>query len=341
MQDLTTGEVRRVYADGGSVVRQPAGRPTAPGCSRPAQTATPRSCCSSSTSTARPAEQIMPAKGEEAAFAVPGPWLPDGSGFLLRTDVGREFVGLARFDLETRSQQLAARSRDGTSRRCCSRKTGGVLVWTRQRRRHLRAPRRRDERRHGRRRAAGADAAGRPDLRAVARAPTAARSRRSLVTGGRRDQRRRRRHRTGRRARSDGSPTRWPASRRRPSNRSSCRSRPHDGREIPAWLYRPAGDGPFPVVLSIHGGPEAQERPAYNYGGLYQYLVANGIAVLAPNVRGSNGYGRTYQRLVLRDWGGGDMADFEAAAQYLQRSPTGRSATGSACSAARTAGSRR
>ena len=41
----------------------------------------------------------------------------------------------------------------------------------------------------------------------------------------------------------------------------------HDGRDIPAWLYRPEGEGPFPVILSIHGGPEAQERPAYRTPG--------------------------------------------------------------------------
>lgn len=92
----------------------------------------------------------------------------------------------------------------------------------------------------------------------------------------------------------------------------------HDGRDIPAWLYRPVGDGPFPVVLSIHGGPEAQERPQYNYAGLYQYLLANGIGVLAPNVRGSTGYGRAYQTLIHRDWGGDELGDFEHANRYLR-----------------------
>jgi dipeptidyl aminopeptidase/acylaminoacyl peptidase len=92
----------------------------------------------------------------------------------------------------------------------------------------------------------------------------------------------------------------------------------HDGRDIPAWLYRPAGPGPFGVVLSIHGGPEAQERPRYNYAGLYQYLLHEGIGVLAPNVRGSTGYGTAYQRLILRDFGGAELGDFEAAARYLR-----------------------
>lgn len=91
----------------------------------------------------------------------------------------------------------------------------------------------------------------------------------------------------------------------------------HDGRQVPAFLYRPAGDGPFPVVLSIHGGPESQELPDYTYGGLYQYLLSQGVGVLAPNVRGSFGYGKEYQRLIHRDWGGAELGDFERAVKYL------------------------
>ena len=90
----------------------------------------------------------------------------------------------------------------------------------------------------------------------------------------------------------------------------------HDDRAVPAWLLRPEGDGPFPVVLSIHGGPEAQERPSYSP--LYQYLLSRGIGVLAPNVRGSTGYGRTYQKLIHHDWGGAELGDFKAAAEYLR-----------------------
>ena len=88
-----------------------------------------------------------------------------------------------------------------------------------------------------------------------------------------------------------------------------------DGREIPAWLYRPEGNGPSPVVLSVHGGPEAQERPWYQP--LYQYLLSRGIGVLATNIRGSTGYGKTYQKLIHHDWGGGDLKDWEHAALWL------------------------
>lgn len=67
-------------------------------------------------------------------------------------------------------------------------------------------------------------------------------------------------------------------------------------RQIPAWLYKPQGTGPFPVVISIHGGPESQSRPSFS--STYQlWLEKLGVAVLVPNVRGSAGYGKTYVAL--------------------------------------------
>jgi dipeptidyl aminopeptidase/acylaminoacyl peptidase len=66
----------------------------------------------------------------------------------------------------------------------------------------------------------------------------------------------------------------------------------HDGLELTGWLFRPAGAGPHPTLLWFHGGPEAQERPGH--GPLFQSLVDRGIAVFAPNVRGSSGFGRTF-----------------------------------------------
>ena len=66
-----------------------------------------------------------------------------------------------------------------------------------------------------------------------------------------------------------------------------------DGMSVPAWVYKPAGKGPFPVVVSIHGGPESQARPGFT--STYQmWLQKLGVAVVVPNVRGSDGYGRTY-----------------------------------------------
>jgi dipeptidyl aminopeptidase/acylaminoacyl peptidase len=66
----------------------------------------------------------------------------------------------------------------------------------------------------------------------------------------------------------------------------------HDGLALTGWLYRPAGPPPWPTVIYLHGGPESQERPVYN--SLFQSLVAEGTAVLAPNVRGSTGFGRAF-----------------------------------------------
>ena len=64
-------------------------------------------------------------------------------------------------------------------------------------------------------------------------------------------------------------------------------------RQIPAWVYKPAGEGPFPVVIQIHGGPEGQSRPFFS--STYQmWLQELGVAVIRPNVRGSAGYGKTY-----------------------------------------------
>ena len=68
---------------------------------------------------------------------------------------------------------------------------------------------------------------------------------------------------------------------------------------VPLILTIPAGKGPFPVVVSVHGGPEAQYLPEWhvNYAPLTQYLVSRGYAVAAPNVRGSSGYGKRFEHL--------------------------------------------
>lgn len=69
-----------------------------------------------------------------------------------------------------------------------------------------------------------------------------------------------------------------------------------DGMDIPAFVYRPEADGPHPVIVSIHGGPEGQSRPYFS--STYQYWVNElGAAVVVPNVRGSAGYGKTYVSL--------------------------------------------
>jgi dipeptidyl aminopeptidase/acylaminoacyl peptidase len=72
-----------------------------------------------------------------------------------------------------------------------------------------------------------------------------------------------------------------------------------DGESIPVFLFSPVGEGPFPVVVMVHGGPEAQWVPEWhvNYVPLAQHLVSRGCAVAVPNVRGSTGYGKRYEHL--------------------------------------------
>ncbi|MGC1522785.1 MAG: alpha/beta fold hydrolase, partial [Steroidobacteraceae bacterium] len=74
-------------------------------------------------------------------------------------------------------------------------------------------------------------------------------------------------------------------------------------RQIPLYIYEPSTPGPHPVLISLHGGPESQFRPGFDP---WLEFVVNelGYAVLAPNVRGSSGYGKTYLALdngVLRE----------------------------------------
>ncbi len=67
-------------------------------------------------------------------------------------------------------------------------------------------------------------------------------------------------------------------------------------RRIPAFLYLPEGPGPHPVIVYIHGGPESQYRPGFS-STFQLWLGELGAAVVAPNVRGSAGYGKEYVKL--------------------------------------------
>jgi dipeptidyl aminopeptidase/acylaminoacyl peptidase len=70
----------------------------------------------------------------------------------------------------------------------------------------------------------------------------------------------------------------------------------HDGVPLSGWLYRPrSARGPGPLVFDYHGGPEGQSRPGMN--STVQALVARGISVFQPNVRGSSGFGKRFMSL--------------------------------------------
>jgi dipeptidyl aminopeptidase/acylaminoacyl peptidase len=92
-----------------------------------------------------------------------------------------------------------------------------------------------------------------------------------------------------------------------------------DGRQIPA-LYYAASGAPTrpPCIVFVHGGPEGQYRPTFQP--MVQHLASAGFAVLAPNVRGSSGYGRDYMHLddVRRRMD--SVADLAYAAYWLRDS---------------------
>jgi dipeptidyl aminopeptidase/acylaminoacyl peptidase len=96
-----------------------------------------------------------------------------------------------------------------------------------------------------------------------------------------------------------------------------------DGEPIPVFVFLPEGEGPFPVVVTVHGGPESQWRPWYSsgFGALTQYLVARGYAVAAPNVRGSTGYGKRFEHLDDVEKRLDSVADLAALHAWLSARP--------------------
>ena len=99
--------------------------------------------------------------------------------------------------------------------------------------------------------------------------------------------------------------------------------RTFDGRQIPAFVYRPAAarfPGRRPVLIQIHGGPESQFRPGFL--GRLNYLINElGIVLIMPNVRGSSGYGKTYLKLdngMLRE---GAVKDIGALFDWIAQQP--------------------
>ena len=91
-----------------------------------------------------------------------------------------------------------------------------------------------------------------------------------------------------------------------------------DGLKIHAW-YLPAGHGraPHPAVVWAHGGPGVQTYDAWPT--YLQSISQSGFAVLAPNFRGSTGYGAEFRNMNLSDPGGGDLEDVVAGAKWLAK----------------------
>ncbi|MGB2965311.1 MAG: S9 family peptidase [Anaerolineales bacterium] len=91
-----------------------------------------------------------------------------------------------------------------------------------------------------------------------------------------------------------------------------------DGTDVPALLYRPKQtENPPPAVIYIHGGPNWLTQVTWDP--LVQHMVSRGWVVLAPNYRGSTGYGRKWMNANRFDLGGVDTADVAAGADFLER----------------------
>ncbi len=90
----------------------------------------------------------------------------------------------------------------------------------------------------------------------------------------------------------------------------------HDDLPLTGWLYRPRHlQPPYATVLSFHGGPEGQEQPRFRYD--YQALLTQGIAVFAPNVRGSSGFGKRFVNLDNGALRVNAVRDIASTAEYL------------------------
>lgn len=98
--------------------------------------------------------------------------------------------------------------------------------------------------------------------------------------------------------------------------------RSSDGLQIPALLYKPREipkGTKLPAIVMVHGGPTAQWVRGFD--AYAQFLVDRGYVVLEPNIRGSTGYGVKFRDLNRHDWGGGDLEDVAAGAEYLKSLP--------------------
>lgn len=96
-----------------------------------------------------------------------------------------------------------------------------------------------------------------------------------------------------------------------------------DGKQIPAFIYRPKAanaGGKLPVVIQIHGGPEGQEQPNFNPR-RQSWVNELGAAVIIPNVRGSSGYGKSYMGLDNAEKREDSVKDIGALLDWVAKQP--------------------
>ncbi len=88
--------------------------------------------------------------------------------------------------------------------------------------------------------------------------------------------------------------------------------------DIDGWLITPRGEGPFPLLLDMHGGPHSTVMFEYERHVHWPELVARGWAILALNAVGSNSYGEAFAKRINGAWGELDWPQWQAAARTLR-----------------------
>ncbi len=257
------------------------------------------------------AEEVTQAR--HGVTIIPGPWLPDSDQVVVVSNLGGEFMGLATLDVGTRKiEWLSAPFWD--VERVVGSRDGSTLAWTVNEngfsKFYLYRPELDDEpvlmpevARGGMVHGLALSADGR--RAAVVTSGSARTYELSVLDTADR----------GMRGLVGGLPPRihdYPLVEAEPVGYTSF-----DGVTIHGYLMRPTGRDRAGVVIALHGGPHIQERPNYGYSGMYQYLLARGIGVFLPNIRGSSGYGASFERLLVRRYGLDDVADVDAANEYL------------------------
>ena len=240
-------------------------------------------------------------------------WLPDGSGFYLITNEGREFQALGYYDLARRSLRIVE-APEGEVEHAGVSHNGEILAWivdvggySQLRARHLKT---------GKELQIPALPQGKFELRWAPRASVAAIS----VSG----------------PQVPGDVWTWnpETGALHRATRSATAGldmgamvvpthhsfRAVDGTTLHGLLYlprQPSTGSRLPVVLSVHGGPTGHATPRFNP--THQYLLTRGIAIFDFNYRGSTGYGKTYARLNDRRLRVNELYDLRDAVTWLRQ----------------------
>ena len=236
-------------------------------------------------------EAIHVSPHEDEAYFGPPAWLPGGRSFLFSTNHDRDLRAIARYDLDSRSWEYVLD--DPWDLYCSTDWTGGTLLVEANEEGYTRFELRDPETLALRTGSSSPAAASRCRTCSRATGAGSPTSSRSPVEPGdvwlcETS--------TGKSTRLTESP--FEVDREELVEPELHRYESFDGESVPVFLYG-SGGGPAPVVVDIHGGPEAQRRPVFI--AVRQYFAAKGFAVVEPNVRGSTGYGKRYEHLDDRE----------------------------------------